>query len=489
MLEAAIRDKYQPVIGLEVHIQLASDSKLFAIEDFAFGSEPNTHLSPITFAHPGALPSLNKRCIEFAVKLGLAVGAEINTHTYFDRKNYFYPDLPKGYQMSQDREPICKGGNLRIRTAKGDYHTIKIHHLHLEEDAGKSVHDQSPQESFIDLNRAGVGLIELVTEPDLRSPEEAAAFMAEIRRLVRYLGVGDGDMEKGNLRCDANVSVMLKDAKEYGTRAEIKNMNSMSYLEKAVVYEIQRQIKLIESGGTVIQETRTWDVENERSLSLRDKESADDYRYFPEPDLLPVQIKQEEIDAIAQEIPELPLVRFDRYHKEYGISENEAWSLVEQRADSDYFEALHRATTDPRLAANWFMGPIRSYLNEQQLEITDFPLRPAQLLDLIKLMQEGKVNRQAATGPLFKAFVADPEANVLRIAEKLNLIINNDSGELEKYMEEIMTQHPKEVSLYRGGKKKLMGFFVGQMMRKLQGKGDPKAVNQIVREKLDNWDN
>ncbi len=489
MLEAAIRDKYQPVIGLEVHIQLASDSKLFAIEDFAFGSEPNTHLSPITFAHPGALPSLNKRCIEFAVKLGLAVGAEINTHTYFDRKNYFYPDLPKGYQMSQDREPICKGGSLRIRTAKGDYHTIKIHHLHLEEDAGKSVHDQSPKESFIDLNRAGVGLIELVTEPDLRSPEEAAAFMAEIRRLVRYLGVGDGDMEKGNLRCDANVSVMLKDATEYGTRAEIKNMNSMSFLEKAVVYEIERQIKLVESGGTVIQETRTWDVENARSLSLRDKESADDYRYFPEPDLLPVQISQEEIDAIGQEIPELPLARFDRYHQEFGISENEAWSLVEQRADSDYFEALHRATADPRLAANWFMGPIRSYLNEHQLEITDFPLRPAQLLDLINLMQAGKVNRQAATGPLFKAFVADPEANVLRIAENLNLIINNDSGELEKYMEEIMTQHPKEVSLYRGGKKKLMGFFVGQMMRKLQGKGDPKAVNQIVREKLDNWDN
>ncbi|MFK7923085.1 MAG: Asp-tRNA(Asn)/Glu-tRNA(Gln) amidotransferase GatCAB subunit B, partial [Bacteroidia bacterium] len=290
-------------------------------------------------------------------------------------------------------------------------------------------------------------------------------------------------------RCDVNVSVMLKGATEYGTRAEIKNMNSMSYLEKAAVYEIERQIKLVESGGTVIQETRTWDVDNERSLSLRDKESADDYRYFPEPDLLPVHISQEQIDTIAQEIPELPLSRFDRYHKEYGISENEAWSLVEQRADSDYFEALHRATTDPRIAANWFMGPIRSYLNEQEMEIEDFPLRPAQLLNLIQVVKEGKVNRQAANGPLFNALVADPSADVLRIAEKLNLLINNDSGELEKYMDEIMTQNPKEVSLYRGGKKKLMGFFVGQMMRKLQGKGDPKAVNQIVGEKLDNWDN
>ncbi|MEL6593126.1 MAG: Asp-tRNA(Asn)/Glu-tRNA(Gln) amidotransferase subunit GatB, partial [Bacteroidota bacterium] len=409
--------------------------------------------------------------------------------TYFDRKNYFYPDLPKGYQMSQDREPICKGGSLRIRTAAGETKTIRIHHLHLEEDAGKSIHDQSPTESMIDLNRAGVALIELVSEPDMRSPEEAAAFMAEVRRLVRYLGIGEGDMEKGNLRCDANVSVMRKEATEYGTRAEIKNMNSMSFLEKAVNYEIDRQIKLIESGGMVIQETRTWDVAQERTLSMRDKESADDYRYFPEPDVLPVQIAQQEIEEIAKEIPELPLSRFERYHEEFGISENEAWSLVELRADSDYFEALLRRTSNPRLAANWIMGPIRSYLNEHKQEMEDFALSPEQLFPLIQLLEEAKVNRQAAFGPLFEAYVQAPESDVLRIAEKLNLLIDNDTDELGRLMEEIIQQNPKEVQAYRGGKKKLLGFFVGQMMRQLKGKGDPKAVNQIVREKLENWDN
>ena len=319
MLSKEILAKYQAVIGLEVHVQLQTQTKVFASEGFGFGAQPNEHISALTIAHPGALPFLNTKCVDHAIKLGLSINAEISPVSYFDRKNYFYPDLPKGYQISQDNEPIVKGGHMDILRKDGSSQRIRIERIHIEEDAGKSVHDLDPQGSMIDLNRAGTGLLEVVTEPDLRNAEDAANFLSEIRKLVRYLEVSDGDMEKGNLRCDANISIMPREATEYGIRVEVKNLNSFTNVSKAINYEIRRQIILVEGGGRVARETRTWDALKNISAPMRDKESADDYRYFPEPDLLPLKIGQEKLDAIKAQIPELPQQRFIRYTTEWSI--------------------------------------------------------------------------------------------------------------------------------------------------------------------------
>ncbi|MEO0473487.1 MAG: Asp-tRNA(Asn)/Glu-tRNA(Gln) amidotransferase subunit GatB, partial [Bacteroidota bacterium] len=458
MPHSDIAKQYQPVIGLEIHIQLQTRSKMFATEAFSFGQPPNHCVSPISLAHPGALPSINQAAVSHAIRLGLALGCTISEQCFFDRKNYFYPDLPKGYQISQDQQPICIGGKLAIRDKDGSYRDIRIHHIHIEEDAGKSVHDQDPENSLIDLNRAGVGLLELVTEPDLRTPEEAAAFMSEIRTLVRYLEVCDGDMEKGSLRCDANVSVMKKEATEFGPRVEIKNMNSFNFITKAAHYEIGRQIDELEDGGSIQQETRLWDTVRERTQPMREKETADDYRYFPEPDLLPLHISQEEVDKARKSIPRLPQDRFREYHEQLGISYNEAAALVEERAFSDYFESVRSEKTDGKEAAKWMMGPVRTWIKEQDSQIAKFPLNPSQLARLIDLVQKGTVSKHHGRGELFDALVQSPSSNPLTLAEEKGLMIQaTDSRSLENEIATVLREFPDEVARYQKGKKALLG--------------------------------
>lgn len=476
--------RYQPVIGLELHIQLQTDTKVFAPDPVAFGGAPNTQVSALTMAHPGTLPRPNQRCIEQMVRLGLAVHSEINPHSYFARKNYFYPDLPKGYQISQDEAPLCLGGYVEVPLPDGELLRVPLERIHLEEDAGKSIHDQAPDATLIDLNRAGTGLAEMVTKPDLRSAEAAGAMFAEIRRLVRYLGVSDANMERGNLRCDANVSVMPQGSEVYGTRVEIKNLNSISFLIKAIHHEIDRQIELIEGGGRVQQETRLYDVATGRTYSMRDKETAQDYRYFPEPDMLPIVVPQEQIEAIRAELPRLPGARLRDYIETVGLGVNEAFVLIEDRAFSDYFEALRELTPDAKTAANWLLGPIRSQLNDRGLAIASLPFAPQTLAAVIGLVEAQQVTMAAARDHLLPALWQEPTAAPLALAQRLNLMMVSDEAGLVQAMVELMQQHPQEVARYRKGKKNLAGFFVGQLMRQFQGKADPKVVNRVVREQL-----
>jgi aspartyl-tRNA(Asn)/glutamyl-tRNA(Gln) amidotransferase subunit B len=484
MITLAQRDKYQVVIGLEIHAQLQTESKIFAHEGFAFGSSPNHFVSPVSIAHPGALPFINEQCIEMAVKMGLATNCKINQETWFARKNYFYPDLPKGYQLSQDNQPICVDGYIDIKLPDQDWRRISLERIHLEEDAGKSIHDQDPHQTFIDLNRAGVGLIEIVTRPDLRSAEEAGALFAEVRRMVRYLNICSGNMEEGSLRCDANVSVMPKGSETLGTRAEIKNMNSINQLIRAIKYEADRQISVIEAGGEIIQETRTWDVNKQITASMRHKETADDYRYFPEPDLQPLSISEEYLTRIREGLPQLPGDLFKEYHEKLGIPYNEAIALAEQKEVSDYYEQLRKETTYPKAAANWILGPVKGYLNENNQKIDHFPLSPTKIAALISLIKEGKISFIAAKEQVFPAMIDAPEKSALAVATDLGVILESAENELEEAMKALMENHPDEVKRYKAGKKKLKGFFVGQLMRQFKGKANPKEVNQVVEKLL-----
>jgi aspartyl-tRNA(Asn)/glutamyl-tRNA(Gln) amidotransferase subunit B len=474
---------FEAVMGLEVHVQLGTQSKIFATESFAFGGFPNSHVSPISMAHPGALPSINEACVRSAIKLGLATHCRIAPFTYFARKNYFYPDLPKGYQLSQDQDPICQEGHLELKLESGN-RNIRIHRIHLEEDAGKSIHDQDPHYSLIDLNRAGVGLVEIVTHPDFRTLEEVTVFLTEIRKLVRYLEISDGDMEKGNLRCDANVSIRPRGEEKLGTRVEIKNLNSMRNASRAIAYEIERQVSVVEQGGKIEQETRTFHVDTGATSPMRDKETADDYRYFPEPDLLPLQLEAEVLEEIRKEIPALPWERHQRYTQEFGLEADKAETLTERRESAEYFEALLAAGLEARLASNWQLGPIRSYLNDQQIDIDRFPIPPQQMAALAQLVEHKQVTLKVAKGQLFEAMLESPQATPLALARQLNLLLESQEDELEAAMKQLTEQFPEETARYRKGQKKLAGFFVGQLMRKFKGKADPKEVNRVVREVL-----
>ncbi|MEZ4776864.1 MAG: Asp-tRNA(Asn)/Glu-tRNA(Gln) amidotransferase subunit GatB [Bacteroidia bacterium] len=484
MPTSEIRAQYQTVIGLEIHVQLLTNSKIFAQEGFSFGSLPNHHVSVITMAHPGALPSINRRCIDHAVKIGLATHCQINRNSFFARKNYFYPDLPKGYQMSQDTDPICTHGFIDIRTESGSQQKIRIGRIHLEEDAGKSLHDQDPHISMIDLNRAGVGLVEIVTEPDLRSAEDAATLLAEIRRLVRFLEISDGNMEEGSLRCDANISVMPVGSETLGTRVEVKNMNSFNHLTRAILYESERQIALIEAGGKVVQETRTWDVNTQKTSPMRQKETADDYRYFPEPDLLPLGLTEEYIEKIRSEIPRLPQELYLEYTESLQIAHNEAMTLTEQKNFADYFEAIRKLTPFEKEASNWLLGPVRAWLNDSGKEIGDFPISTEKLADLIRLVQEDKISNHAARDQVFPIMLVRPEESPLAIAGELNILLESKQDEVENAMIALMNQFPQETTRYRSGKKGLKGFFVGHIMRQFQGKASPREVNDVVERML-----
>ena len=477
-------DKYEAVIGLEVHAQLATESKLFCGDSAAFGAAPNTHISPITMGHPGTLPKTNKKAVEYAIKMGLACGCAIERDNYFARKNYFYPDLPKGYQVSQHTTPICKGGQVQIKTDSGT-RKVQLNRIHLEEDAGKSIHDVNEQYTCIDLNRAGVPLIEIVTEPDIFSADEAWQYVTEIRKLVRWIDVCDGNMEEGSLRCDANVSVRLKGETKLGTKVEVKNLNSIRNVKKAIEFEIDRMIAMLENGERIIQQTRSFDATTDTTFAIRDKEEANDYRYFPEPDLAPFHLSESFIENIANTLPALPQRLKEKYIQEYGLSEYDAEQICSEKEMADYYEATLQQTKSYKAVANWLTGPVRQYLNEEKISFAQLSLTPPQLAETIALVEEGKVNFSIASSRIFPELLKQPNASALDIATAQNLLQTSNTEDLEAWINEAITRMPEKVAEYKKGKKGLIGLFVGEVKKLSKGKADPKKVTELLQQKLE----
>lgn len=478
-----VYDQYETVIGLEIHVQLSTHSKAFCGDDTRFGGEPNTQVSAISLGHPGTLPRLNQKQIEYAVRLGLALGSEINRTNAFDRKNYFYADLPKGYQITQDRLPVCVGGSLEIKVRE-ERKTIRLHHIHMEEDAGKSLHEDDPHHSFIDLNRAGVPLLEIVSEPDLRSAEEVDAYMSAMRQLVRYLGVSDGNMEQGSMRCDCNVSVRPKGADYLGERCEIKNLNSMRYARRAIAYEVKRQIDLLEAGGKVEQQTLNFDPATGVTAPLRDKENAHDYRYFPEPDLPPVVLEEAFIQKIREQMPALPWEVFERFTNEFELPAYDAELLTAEKATADFFLELTQYTPNYKAASNLIINKIAPYCSKEGIDILDFPVDHPTLAAFIQLIDDGKVSNTIAYERILPELINDPAVPPLEWAQRLNLIQTSDEDVLEQLADQVLEQFPDKVAAYRKGKKGLIGFFMGQVMRASKGKADPKVTNDLLIRKL-----
>jgi aspartyl-tRNA(Asn)/glutamyl-tRNA(Gln) amidotransferase subunit B len=476
-------DKYQVVIGLEVHAQLLTKSKLFCGDSAAFGGEPNTHISPVTLAHPGTLPKMNRKAIEYAIKLGLALHCNIEQHNYFARKNYFYPDLPKGYQVSQHTTPICKNGFVKIKTADGE-RNILLNRIHMEEDAGKSLHDVDENFTSIDLNRAGVCLLEIVSEPDLHSSDEAFAYITELRKLVRWLEICDGNMEEGSLRCDANISIRLKGETKLGTRVEVKNLNSIRNVKKAIEIEVARLIEITEAGNKIIQETRSFDAGNNSTFSLRSKEEADDYRYFPEPDLTPFFITDDFLQQVKESIPALPETLEKKYQEILNLTAYDANVICSDREMVNYFEAIIKHTSNYKAAANWLLGPVKSHLNDNQTDIKDFILPAEKIAAIIHLVDEGKINFSNASTKIFNALINDPQKEPLQIATALNLLQESDSGSVETWVDEAIAKMPDKVREYKSGKKGLIGLFAGEVKKLSKGKADMQMVNKLLSEKL-----
>ena len=479
-----INENYEAVIGLEVHIQLSTKSKMYSSDSAEYGALPNTNVSVISLGHPGTLPKVNKKAVEFAVKLGLAVDAQITSHNLFARKNYFYADLPKGYQITQDKTPICTGGFIQIKDGKGQK-KINLTRIHMEEDAGKSLHDQDPFDTLVDLNRAGVPLLEIVSEPDIKTSEEAYAYLTEVRKLVRYLEICDGNMEEGSLRCDANISVRPKGQKEFGKKVEVKNMNSIRNVQRAIEFEINRQIIDIESGKEIAVETRSFDAVNGSTFSLRSKESANDYRYFPEPDLQPLVLTDSFISSIRENLPELPHELFNRFVKKYGLSEYDAGNLTEQKGIALYFSQLTQVTKNYKAAANWMMGSVKSFLNENALTIDEFPLSPTKIAELIAIIEEGKISNSAASQQVFPAMLKHPEKSPLEISVELNVIQESNSDALQELVNQAISKYPEKVTEYKLGKTNLLSLFMGEVMKLSKGKADPKLASQLIKETLD----
>ena len=478
-----LRDKYEVVIGLEVHAQLKTKSKIFAPDSTEFGSEQNSHISAITLGMPGVLPVLNKECVNMGILLGLALNCEIPARCKFDRKQYFYPDLPKGYQISQYDEPICINGWINVKGKR-----IGITRAHLEEDAGKLVHVgaagiNGATYSLVDLNRAGTPLLEIVSEPDMRSSEEARNYMEELRNIVRYLGVCDGNLEEGSMRCDANISIMPKGSTKFGTRAEIKNVNSFSALQRAIEYEIDRQIEIVEEGGEVVQETRLWDDNLKETRSMRGKEDAHDYRYFPEPDLMPLEISREWVEDIRKSMPELPEAKRQRYMS-LGLSEYDASVIVEQMPLALFFDKVLELGANPKTAVNFIMGEIAAYLKENKVEITETKLTPENLAELISLIEKGTISNNIGKQILVEEMITKGE-KASDIVEKKGLSQISDEGAIKEIVEKIVNAHPAEIEAYRNGKTNLLGFFVGQVMKETKGRANPKTVNELIRKILD----
>ena len=473
--------KYEAVIGLEVHAQLLTESKAFCGCSTKFGNEPNSNVCPVCLGHPGVLPVLNKKVVEFTVLMGLATNCKINKHSIFARKNYFYPDLPKGYQISQYEEPICENGFIEITSKNSLSKKIGITRIHMEEDAGKSIHDQCSS-TLVDINRCGVPLMEIVSEPDIRTPEEAYLYLNKIKQIVQYLGICDGNMEEGSLRCDANISVRLKGDKEFGVKTEIKNMNSFRNVERAIDFEINRQIDLIEDGEKIVQETLLWDADSNEAFPMRSKEEAHDYRYFPDPDLLPVIVNDEWIKEIESMLPELPEAKLKRFITEFSLPVYDAEILTQSKYLADYYETVTSVTKDYKSASNWIISEVLAVVNEKKIDILDFPITPVNLGKLINLINDGTISGKIAK-EVFNLVLIDNSNPELIVKEK-NLIQISDAGEIELIIKKIIDTNPDQVQEYRSGKEKVFGFFVGQVMKQSKGKANPKLVNEILKKKL-----
>jgi len=479
--------QYEIVIGLEVHCQLSTESKIFASDSNRFGSEPNTNISVITLGHPGVLPKLNKKAVEYAIRMGLACGCEITRNNYFDRKNYFYPDLPKGYQVSQDKFPICKGGGVTVRLKDGKQYQerfLELHHIHLEEDAGKSVHEGDNEYTRLDYNRAGTPLIEIVSEPCMKSGEEAGAYLTEIRKMVRYLDICDGNMEEGSMRADLNISIRPVGTETLGTKVEVKNMNSIRNLQRAVEFEFKRQVRMKEAGETIIQETRMFDADTGETYGMRVKETMNDYRYFPEPDLAPIRISEEWLQAVQTQMPALPHQLFKQFIQEYGITEEHASVLTDNKDTAGYFLETARFTKNHKAVANWLTSTIKGYLNDKGIEINELALKPGQLAELIALVDDNKISSSTAAQKLFPLLLDNPTATALALAEANNLIQQSNTDTLQTLINEVLSAYPDKVKEFKNGKKGLLGMFVGEVMKKSKGTADPKLTNQLLMEAL-----
>lgn len=482
MLEDA-KNKYESVIGLEIHAQLNTKSKLFSSDSTTFGANPNTQISEITLAHPGTLPKTNKHAIELAVIMGLACNCEIEPNNYFARKNYFYPDLPKGYQVTQHTAPICKGGEVLIQVSNTE-RNVQLNRIHLEEDAGKSIHDIDNEFTCLDYNRAGTPLIEIVTEPDIYSAEEAYEVVNNIRKLVRWLQVCDGNMEEGSLRCDANISIRLKGEKNLGKKVEVKNLNSIRNVKKAIEYEIERMIILKEQGKEIVQQTRSFDASTDTTFAIRDKEEANDYRYFPEPDLAPFFLSAEYIQSIKNNIPLLPIQLKNIFQTKYSLNEYDATQLNDDKETAEYFIETCTFSQSYKSVANFILGPIRQYLNEQSITLKEFGLPPEILSNIIKLIDEGKVSFSVASSKLLNLVRNNSQKSVLQIATENNLIQVSNINELESWIAKAIQQYPDKVLEYKKGKKGLIGLFVGEVKKLSKGTADPKKVTELLQEKL-----
>ncbi len=476
-----MNEKYEAVIGLEVHAQLLTDSKIFCGCSTKFGNSPNSNVCPICLGHPGVLPVLNKKVVEYSVLMGIATNCTINEKSIFARKNYFYPDLPKGYQISQYEEPICEHGHIDIVFDDDTQKKIGITRIHMEEDAGKSIHDQG-YETFVDVNRCGVPLIEIVSEPDISAAEEAYLYLTKIKQIVQYLGICDGNMEEGSLRCDANISVRLKGAKELGTKTEVKNMNSFRNVERAINFEIERQIDIIEDGGKIVQQTLLWNADLNEASPMRSKEQAHDYRYFPEPDLTPVIVDENWKSEIIRNMPELPHIRKDRFISDYQLPKYDAEILTQLKSTADYYEKVVSVTKDYKTASNWVMTDVLKVINEEKIDISNFGVPAENLGELINLIKEGTINGKIAK-EVFPIMLKENKKPSVIVKEK-NLVQITDTSEIENIVQTILDKHPSEVQQYLEGKDKVLGFFVGQIMRETKGKANPRVVNELLVEKL-----
>ncbi len=476
------KDKWEIVIGLEIHAQVISNSKLFSGSSTMFGAEPNCQVSLLDASMPGMLPVINQKCLEQAVRTGLGLNAKINNISIFDRKNYFYPDLPQGYQISQYTKPIVGKGLIELDLPDGQSKKVGITRLHLEQDAGKSIHDMDPKQSFIDLNRAGIALMEIVSDPDIRSAEEAGLFVRKVRSILMYLGTCDGNMEQGSMRGDVNVSVR-RPGEDLGTRCEIKNVNSIRYIQQAIDFESRRQIELLESGKKIIQETRLFDASNGETRTMRSKEEAHDYRYFPDPDLLPLKISDDFIKKIKANLPELPDAKKERFINDYGLSSYDAGVLVSEKAIADYFEKAAKGR-DSKIIANWVIGDLFALLNKINKTIEDPPILPESLGELIDFIQDGTISGRIAK-EVFESMAVSGKAAAAIIEEK-GLKQVSDVKELTKVIKQVLSDHPNELSEYKNGKEKVFGFFVGQVMKLTAGKANPAKVNEILKKELSN---
>ena len=476
------KDKWEIVIGLEIHAQVISNSKLFSGSSTKFGAKPNCQVSLLDASMPGMLPVINQKCLEQAVRTGLGLNAKINNISIFDRKNYFYPDLPQGYQISQYTKPIVGKGLIELDLPDGQSKKVGITRLHLEQDAGKSIHDMDPKQSFIDLNRAGIALMEIVSDPDIRSAEEAGLFVRKVRSILMYLGTCDGNMEQGSMRGDVNVSVR-RPGEDLGTRCEIKNVNSIRYIQQAIDFESRRQIELLESGKKIIQETRLFDASNGETRTMRSKEEAHDYRYFPDPDLLPLKISDDFIKKIKANLPELPDAKKERFINDYGLSSYDAGVLVSEKAIADYFEKAAKGR-DSKIIANWVIGDLFALLNKTNKTIEDTPILPESLGELIDFIQDGTISGRIAK-EVFESMAVSGKAAAAIIEEK-GLKQVSDVKELTKVIKQVLSDHPNELSEYKNGKEKVFGFFVGQVMKLTAGKANPAKVNEILKKELSN---